>query len=292
MIEDLLANWRLWQEAQDLSERTISERAITVRAMLRMTGEDPLKITPMGIVRYTSQGHLSKASKASYQATVRAYCAWLLQSDQREDDPSLKTPRTRRAPGKPRPLTDEEVARVLDAVKTKRTLLMIQIALLSGLRVHEIAKIRGEDFDLGANTITVIGKGNKTETTAVQGLLARLAAQQPRTGYWFPSYVDNKHGKAGQTHIRSHAVAKAISDTMVRAGVKHPGDKRTPHSMRHWYATTLLSNDVPLAIVQKLMRHSSPATTVIYAQVQMPQQQAATNVLYLPGRRIVEAEAA
>lgn len=290
-VAELMAEWRMWQESQGLSDRTIAERAITIVAYLNHTGEDPLAMTPRGIVKFTAQAHLAQSSRASYHASVRAYCAWLIQTDQRDDDPSMKTPRPRRKPGQPRPLTDDEVIRLLDVVNRGRTLLMIKVGLLSGLRVHEIAKVRGEDFDLVNHTFTVTGKGAKTETIALHPLLEAEARQQPRVGYWFPSYIDNKHGAGGSTHIRSHAVTAAITRAMIRAGIRpalvRPEEAvKTPHSLRHWYATTLIVRGAPLAIVQRLMRHTSPATTAIYAQVPMRDQHRGVELLYLPSRAL------
>lgn len=267
----------MWQEAQGLSERTITERATVIRHMLRTTGEAPLDVTATGIIRFTSRKNITATSKATYHASVRAYCAWLVRAELRADDPSLKTPRPKRPKGQPRPVHDAQLSRIIAATNRRRTRAMVLLGALAGLRVHEIAKVRGEDFDLEIGVLTVTGKGGKTSVIALHEALFAEAYAWPREGYWFPNYTDNKNGLAGQAHIRGHAVTRAIGEAMHRSGMQGK-----PHQLRHWYGTTLLADGADLRLVQTMMRHESPATTAIYTQVDLAQQRVAMARLHLP----------
>lgn len=269
-----LAAWRLWQESQGLSQRTITERAAVIRHLLEYSGADPLTLTPDHIVAYTARPELSPASKGTYHASIRAFCRWLVQTERRADDPSSRTPRPKRPKGRPRPVHDNQLEALLAQVNRRRTRLMILLAALAGLRVHEIAKVRGEDFDLANDVLTVVGKGGKLALLPLHERIASEVSTFPRHGWLFPAYGDNRTA-AG--HIEPQSVSLSIMRTMRRAGVDGKA-----HQLRHWYATSLLAAGADLRIVQELMRHESPATTAIYTKVDMTQQMAALTRLRLP----------
>lgn len=266
-----LDTWRIWQQSQGLSERTIAERISTIRQLLRHSERGPLELVPFDIIRFSARPGLLPASKATYHASIRAYCAWLIAAELRDDDPSKKTPRPKRPKAQPRPVADDQLERLLRAANRRRTKTYILLAVLAGLRVHEIAKIRGED--IAGGVLTVVGKGGKTALIPLHETLIEEASNYPSDGFWFPAYPS----QTAATHIRANSVSKAIHDAMLRAGF--PGK---PHQLRHYYGTTLLRNGADLRVVQTLMRHESPATTAIYTKVDIGQQVAAIRTLRLP----------
>lgn len=272
-LDEILATWRLWQESESLSERTISERAVVIRHMIRYTGADPLHFTPTDIIKYTARQDISAASRGTYHASVRAYCAWLVRAELRDDDPSLKTRRPKRPKGQPRPIQDAQLGDLLARVNRHRTRMYVLLATLAGLRVHEIAKFKGEDIDRINGIITVTGKGGKTAMIPAHQLIVDEAATFPSEGLWFPAYAK----ESDRDSVRPSAVSYAIMRTMRRAGIRGKA-----HQLRHWYATTLLHEGVDLRIVQTLMRHESPATTAIYTLIDIDQQRAGIDRLALP----------
>lgn len=220
-------------------------------------------------MQFTTRPGVSSSSRATYHASIRAYHAWLVRTGQRPDDPTLETPTPKRPKGLPRPVTDAKLFSMLEGVNRRRTRMMIMLAAFCGLRVHEIAKIRGEDVDLDGQVLYVNGKGGKVSMIPLHQDVAALAEDFPREGWWFPSYVLDGP-------IRPGAVSKAIHKTMVRNGVAGK-----PHQLRHWYGTTLVRNGVDLRTVQELMRHESLATTQIYTQVSDVQRRKAISALSL-----------
>jgi integrase len=75
--------------------------------------------------------------------------------------PPLSPPPPKVQKGQPRPIADAHLAILLDTRMFRRTRAMILLAAYAGLRVSEIAAIRGDDVDTVINTITGIGKGDK-----------------------------------------------------------------------------------------------------------------------------------
>lgn len=268
--EQLLTTWRTWQTAQALRPRTIEEREITMRHVFRTTGATPRTITAEHIVIYCGRPQLSAASRASYHATIRAFCAWMIRTKVRPDDPTADTPRPKRARTKPRPLSFTAVRAIYAAANRERTRAYIKLAVLAGMRIHEIAKIAGEDIDLERDTLTILGKGGVLELVPLHPEIRLLADNQPRTGQWFPAYtvpgpIDRK------------AVYSAIKGAMRRAG--YPDAK--PHMLRHSYGTELLASGANLRIVQDLMRHADVSTTQLYTDTQWGAKTAAIHSLRL-----------
>ncbi|WP_269938998.1 tyrosine-type recombinase/integrase [Arthrobacter sp. HY1533] len=234
----------------------------------------PLDATADHILAYLDRPELRPGTKSTYHGHFRAYFDWLVRTGQISTNPVLQTPTPRRHKGVPRPITLAQLGAVLLAVKRRRTRMMIMLASLQGLRVHEIAKIRGQDFDFAAGVLYVTGKGGTTallpihEDVAAYAIAAGFA---PLLGYWFESYV-----KPGQPVV-PQAVSKAIHDAYQRVGVV-----ATPHQMRHFYGTSLVRAGVSLRVVQELMRHQSLATTQIYTEVDEDQMRAGLALVRLP----------
>jgi integrase/recombinase XerD len=272
-LTSILHFWRVWQEAQGLSERTISERAAVISRLVEFAAVHPLQLTPLAIMTYVGQPSMSAATKGTYHATIRAYCKWLVQTDQRDDDPSLKTPTPKRPKGKPRPVYDNQLELMLATVNRRRTRTMILLGALAGMRVHEIAKIHGGDVNLANGVLTITGKGGLTEMVPLHDELLREAEQYPRDDFWFPAYAK----QTDRAHVSRQGVYAAIKGVMERAGVKG-----TPHQLRHWYGTALLNRGADVRIVQRLMRHQSLDTTAIYTLVTGRQEREAIDLLELP----------
>lgn len=253
----VIADWRLWMGAKGLSQRTIRDRTQVVGRLLRDTNTTAGTVGARDIQVFLARD-VSATTKATYHAHVRAFTAWMQRTGVRDDNPADRTPRPRRPKSTPRPVTPAQVQSMLAHANRRRTYAYIMLAAYAGLRVHEIAKLRGEDIADGLLTVT--GKGGKTATIPVHNNLAPLVDRAPKIGYWFPS------PQMGGDHIHGTAVSAAIHDCMRRSGVSG-----TPHALRHFYGTELVKAGVNLRVVQVLMRHESPATTAIYTLVDQGQ---------------------
>lgn len=256
-----LEEWKLWMTSQGLSARTIGERTSTIRTLLVGAGAFSLTLAPQDIQEFLARD-MSPATRATYHATIRAYCAWMQRTGIRPDNPADQTPRPRRPKSAPRPIQTAQLDALLATVNRERTRAYILLGALAGLRVHEIAKIHGRDIDPYTFVLTVQGKGGKVATVPLHEDLIELAKRMPRNAYWFPAYSAQRDAD----HVSGHAVSDAIRRTMIRAGFDGK-----PHQLRHFFGTELVRAEVNLRVVQKLMRHESPASTAIYTDVDYDQ---------------------
>lgn len=272
-MTERIEEWRTWLQAAGRASRTIEEWLRNVTRFARETGCDPERATHVEIADWLSSHDgnrrraWSAATKATYHSTLSAWFSWLVKMEYRADNPIMKVGRPRVPAGVPHPVADAHMPALLTTRMHRSTRVMILLCALAGLRVHEVAKIRGEDVDLVVGEIAVTGKGGVRRLLPMPPDLLEIARSMPRRGFWFPS--DSTLG-----HIRSQSVSTVISGVMRRAGV--PG---TAHSLRHWYATTLVDEGTDLRTVQELLRHASLQTTQIYTKVSDHQRRAAVDKL-------------
>lgn len=267
MQHPLVTQWGVWQKAQHLSDRTISARQLTVNRLARTC--DPDTATAEQIAAFLSDMDVGRWATATYFAHLRAWFRWLNRTGQRDDNPLLKLDAPHPPRCTPRPVTDRELTAILHAANgRRRSRMMVLLAAYQGLRAHEIAKIRGEDVNLSDRLLRVVGKGDSDYELPLHELVAREALRFPRSGWWFPSYLN-----PGQPLCRQ-SVSQTVGDAFDRAGVNGGC-----HRLRHWYATSLLRNGANIRVVQELMRHASIQSTQIYTQVEMAQQRAAIDGL-------------
>ncbi|CCH77747.1 putative Tyrosine recombinase xerD [Nostocoides japonicum T1-X7] len=263
-INEALRGWRLHSLAAGHSARTITSREYTLRRLAQDV--DPLTATHddlvewlAGLTDHRTGKPVTKSSRATYRAQVRAFYAWMHASGRREDDPAAGLPQNRIPRAHPRPLSRQEVDRLLDACSSSRaaqTRAYVLLACYEGLRVHEIAKVRGEDFH--GDVLRVQGKGGLDATLPVHPKVAELAATMPQRGWWFPSPLGAK-----LPHVHRVSVGQAITRALDRAGI--PG---TPHACRHFYGTQVLAKSGGnLRVTQRAMRHADIRTTTIYTLV-------------------------
>jgi len=125
---------------------------------------------------------------------------------------------------------------------------MILLGAHAGLRRSEIAALHTQDYASGWLHIT--GKGGHTRCIPAHREI-RPYLESKSTGYFFPGRF------AG--HRSSDNIAKKISRLL--------GPGRTPHQLRHWFATTVYTESHNLRAVQELLGHADISTTQRYIGV-------------------------
>jgi integrase/recombinase XerD len=147
------------------------------------------------------------------------------------------------------PIHTDEVRRLLDVVDDPADRLVILLAAHAGLRVSEIARVRGEDADLERRWLTVCGKGGHLDVVPISATLAAELARHPRHGRLF-------------TFHNGQAVSARIRRLFRRHGIVG-----RPHDLRHSFGTEAAEAcNGNIVSVQQLMRHAEVATTMRYVR--------------------------
>jgi integrase/recombinase XerD len=265
-VEALLAFWSTWMRGEGQRERTIEDCVGTLR---RLAGYylDPVACTASDVNTFLGRP-IAPSTRLHDFGQLRAFYRFLVMTGRRLDDPmsNLRPPRVPRS--MPRPITTGQLRTLLATPMHARTRTMILLACCQGFRVHEIAKVRGEDFDVENGTVRVAGKGGHVHVLPLHPAVADQLIYYPRSGCWFPTYIGNRNGDAAP--ILSRSVSTVIGNAMRRAGI--PG---SAHALRHWFATELVRSGVDLRSTQTLMRHASLGTTQRYVGIDAEQLTAA-----------------
>lgn len=172
--------------------------------------------------------------------------------------------------------TEEEVQKLRDVLqgpdqKSRRDLLMVDMALFCGLRINEIANLRVEDVrkDEDKYKLYVLRKGQVSRNYYVfldVGIAERLLdyAQEYRLKRYI--FTDLYHKKNKKDRLNTCSVSSVISGALTKAGVKRP--TLTAHSLRHYAGTTYYQTTKDLYATQQFMGHRDSATTEIYMHVE------------------------
>ncbi len=266
-----MSGFARYQRAGGLSEKTITNRAESLGLVARLTGSGPLDVTEDDLLDMLSRQHprtgrpLAAGTKQSERSYYQTFFSWLQAKGHRADNPAAGLPKVKIPRRKPRPLRIQQVDAMLDSGAYKRTRDIITIAALSGLRIGEIVKIRGEDIDVEGGVLRSLRKGALEHVIALHPVLLDLARDYPRSGWWFPSPHRNEMFPTGGGHILMKSASDRVSKAIRNAGIT---DRNlTGHSLRHFYATTMLKNGVNIRVVQELLGHASLATTQLYTEV-------------------------
>ncbi|MCB6177051.1 site-specific tyrosine recombinase XerD [Rhodobacter sp. Har01] len=233
------------------------------------------------LVACDAQG-LAKATRARRLSAIRQLYRFAFDEGWRADNPALRISGPGKAQGLPQTLTQDEVARLLDAARDHgrtaaerlRNTALVELLYATGLRVSELVSLPQAAVRGGPRMILVRGKGGKERMVPVSGparaavaaWLVHLDAEADaarKAGKPVPKHLFPGPGAEGHlTRQNFFALLKAVA---VRAGLS-PGTV-TPHVLRHAFATHLLAGGADLRVIQTLLGHADVATTEIYTHV-------------------------
>lgn len=174
-------------------------------------------------------------------------------------------------------ISEDDVSAMLarhtgDDEASRRNFAIITLLATSGLRVSEACALNRKDIDFATRQTTVVGKGSKPRLVFVSNncSIALQRYLEVRTDQLDPLFVSlSGSQQAASTdgnyrRMTPRSVQRMISKTALLAGV----DKTvTPHTLRHSFATKLLTKGADIRSVQILLGHSDISTTQIYTHV-------------------------
>lgn len=279
-----LDQFDIYQRAAGLRPKTLANRRDSLTLLASRSGRELADISRGDLLEMLTRANprtgveISPGTKASERSTYQVFFAWAKEEKLRKGDPAKALPKVKIPRRKPRPLRQAQIEDILRCGIYKRTRDIVTIAALSGLRLGEIVKIRGEEYDPRSGTLRTIRKGGLEQIIVLHPLLVELAREYPPRGWWFPSPAKNREFPAGGGHILMRSASDRISIAIGKAGITDT--RLTAHSLRHFFATILLAEGVSIRVVQEMLGHASLATTQMYTEVTEAQEYAA--VVKLP----------
>lgn len=227
-----------------------------------------------GFLAFLHERRLKKSSLARKLAAVRSFFRFGIKKRWFAENPAKAVSTPKQEKRMPSFLTEEEISGLLEIPRGNRPLdlrdrAVLELLYATGIRVGELVGINLEDFSLAERSVRVRGKGKKerivpfgrkAEERLREYLRARGELLRKRVGVnaLFLNY------QGGRISVRSieRMVEKSIRLTAVRR-------KISPHSIRHSFASHLLSRGADLRVIQELLGHESLATTQKYTHLDL-----------------------
>jgi integrase/recombinase XerD len=205
-------------------------------------------------------------------SSIRAFHRFLMREGEADVDPTAGVIRPRLPRRLPRPLSVEDVGKILaqpgrTTAQGIRDRAVLETLYGAGLRVSELVGLDVDDVDLEEGRVRVLGKGSK-ERDVPLGRYARDA---------IASYLTRVRSEIATARSRSALFLNLRGGRLTRQGCtgileRHATAARirarvSPHTLRHSFATHLLEGGADVRVVQELLGHASVATTQVYTLV-------------------------
>jgi site-specific recombinase XerD len=202
-------------------------------------------------------------------ASLKAFYKFLLKTKQIEVSPLLKHKALKIPKIIQIPFSEKEMTAVLDQMQSMvgfeevRNKLIIDLLYTTGVRRAELIHLKMENVDLLSSTIKVLGKRNKERILPVLPIISDQFSLYVKERTSLLAIVDNDYfflTKKG-LKLNESFVYRLINSYFSTVSEKV---KKSPHILRHTFATHLLNNGADLNSVKELLGHSSLASTQIY----------------------------
>lgn len=227
--------------------------------------------------------HKQPATLRLALSALRTYYRYLLQTGKAEHNPCTRIQPPKAPKRLPVFIRQDDIDRLPEAIDASpaenhgkeayaTTLAHTAVALLylTGMRRAELLALRPADISSAARQIRITGKGNKQ----------RIIPLTPALQDCIDSYIQARTARFGSIGEEEPLLRSSKGNPLAPSTLNHivrstlalvtQQQKRSPHTLRHAYATHLLQQGASLQAIQQLLGHASLTTTQIYTHV-LPQ---------------------
>ena len=241
------------------SPKTEENHFVCMRALIKFFGDIDVEHLTFQMIREWKV-HLDKtrspATVRNYVIKLRVVLTYLKDTGIAVLNPS-RVPVPKRSDKVAKYLTKEQVELLIDSTKRLKNKCIISFLYASGLRVSELCSLdKGMIIE---NRFTIVGKGG----------VARLCFIDQRTQIYLKLYLDSRNDNDQALFLADSGIritSGAVQETF-KSVRKASGIECSPHTLRHSFATNLLTTNTNLFHVQKLLGHKSLSTTQQYLHV-------------------------
>lgn len=250
---------------EGLSEKTLANYQLQLFKFASFLHKPVASITAMDIRVFLAKccSHKKASSTNATISILKKFFSWMQDEECIIKNPMNKIKQTKTEKRVRKALNDEEVEMLRDGCQTLRDIVLVEFLLATGCRVSEVVGIDRSHINWNEMSLNVIGKGNKERTvyfnTKTKRLLKKYIASREDSNEALFVTSKRPHGRLG---VR--AIQRDIARIAANGGLEK---KVYPHLLRHCFGTKKLNSGMDLSVLQRIMGHSSPQTTLIYAEI-------------------------
>lgn len=200
-------------------------------------------------------------------SSLRSFFRYLVRTGAITRNPMLRVQNPKTGSVLPAFVREQEMDRLFDDVvfpasgKGQRDRLILLTFYTTGVRISELIGLDVADVSLTAGELKVTGKRDKQRIIPFGSELARemaayIGGREDRDVFGAPLFTNAAGRRIGQAEVR-RTVRKYLSMVTMQK-------KKSPHVLRHTFATVMLNNGAEIEAVKELLGHESLSTTQIY----------------------------
>ena len=234
-----------------------------------------------GFDRQSMLSYLTDLKERRYAATtvarkvaaIKSFFSFLVAEGMLRDNPTRDVPSPRVGKSLPKPISISQARLLLEQTtkrstpEAKRDRAMLELLYATGMRVSELVSLNLADVDTEGGYVRCLGKGHKE----------RLIPIHSRAALALKEYLTEARPHLAYSDEEQALFLNRRGDRLTRQGLwqilkgyaksAELGVEITPHTLRHSFATHMLSGGADLRSVQELLGHANISTTQVYTHL-------------------------
>ncbi|WP_299061556.1 tyrosine-type recombinase/integrase [uncultured Polaribacter sp.] len=202
-------------------------------------------------------------------SSLKSFYKFLQKSHQIDGNPLSKHKALKTEKKVQVPFSSKEINNVINHIESNddfisiRNKLIVELFYSTGIRRAELINLKERDVSLSNNTIKVLGKRNKERFIPLLSSVSQTVKKYLVLKQEFEIGLDELFITEKGNKIYETLVYRIINSYFSQVSTKQ---KKSPHILRHSFATHLLNEGADLNSVKELLGHSSLASTQVYTQ--------------------------
>lgn len=263
---DMILLYLATRKTEGLSDITLKDYGRTLGRFADTMRRNVEDISTMDIRMYLanrSKENIKTTTLAHDTDILRGFFNWLEDEEYINKSPmrKIKTPKVEKRLREA--LSKEEFETLRTGAKTLRQKALLELLYSTGCRLEEVENMKKQDIDWQKLQIRVIGKGNKERIVYIN------ATCQVHLRKYLMSRLD----ECDAVFVTERRPYRGMGRRAIQREIKKIGEQSGlnkevyPHLIRHTMATHLLNSGMSLNILQQILGHDDPSTTLVYAEL-------------------------